>query len=340
MRTLNIVLAGFGRVGRAFSRVLADKRDACRDRYGLDIAIRAVFKRDGGALGDGPLPLGPYVSDGAPPIAGADFWRPGLRPNDAFGTIEPGVFVDCTPSDFKTGEPGLSFMTAAISRGWHVAAASKGALVLKFRDITDLAAKRGVRLRYSGATGAALPTLDVGIPSLAGAEVLGIEGILNGTTNYILTRMGEGFDYDGALRDARERGIAEPDPSMDVDGWDTAGKILLISNAVIGTSFAIDDVQVQGIRGISHELIAKAGQMGKSIKLMGKCSKEERDHPWKIEVGLVLLDPGHALYGITGTNKGITYYTDTMGAVTVSGGKSDPVGTGAAILKDIVQIYR
>jgi homoserine dehydrogenase len=340
MKTVNIVLAGFGRVGRAFARLAAEKRDLCRERYDLDLAVRAFFKSDGGALGEGPLPLGPYTAGPQPEIKDTDFWRKGLRPDIAFATIEPGVLVECTPSDIKTGEPGLSHITSAISRGWHVVSASKGALVMKFREITDLAAKRGVRLRYSAAVGAALPTLDVGIPALAGAEILGIEGILNGTTNDILTRMGEGMDYGRALQEAKEKGIAEADPTMDVDGWDTACKILLISNAVMRTSFGIEDVQVEGIRGISHELIAKAAHLGKTIKLMGKCSKEERDHPWKIEVGLALLDPGHALYGISGTNKGITFYTDTMGAITLTGGKSDPLGTGAAILKDIVQIYR
>ncbi len=340
MRTVNIVLAGFGRVGRAFARLAAEKSDLCRERYGLDPAVRAVFTSNGGALGEGPLPLGPYLGGGGPEdIKGAEFWRQGLRPDIAFATIEPGVLVDCTPSDIKTGEPALSHITSAISRGWHVVAASKGALVLKFREITDLAAKRGVRLRYSGAVGAALPALDVGIPSLAGTEVLGIEGILNGTTNFILSRMAEGMEYDKAVQEAKDKGIAEPDPTMDVDGWDTACKILLITNAVLLTSFGLDDVQVEGIRGISHELIAKAAQLGKAIKLMGKCSKESREDPWKVEVGLALLDPGHPLYGIDGTNKGITFYTDTMGAITVAGGKSDPRGTGAAILKDIIRIY-
>jgi homoserine dehydrogenase len=340
MKSVNIVMAGFGRVGRAFARTAASKSDLCRERYDLDLAVRGVFRSDGGAVGEGPLPLGSYFSDPQPDIRQADFWRQGLRPDVAFATIEPGVFVDCTPSDLKTGEPALSHMTSAISRGWHVVAASKGALVLKFREITELAARKGVRLRYSAAVGAALPTLDVGVPALAGTEILGIEGILNGTTNYILTRVGEGMDYGRALHEAQNKGIAEPDPTMDVDGWDTACKILLISNAVLGTAFGLEDVEVEGIRGISHELVARAAQVGKAIKLMGKCSKEDRDHPWKIAVGLALLDPGHSLFGINGTDKGITYYSDTMGAITVTGGKSDPQGTAAAILKDIIRIYR
>jgi homoserine dehydrogenase len=228
---------------------------------------------------------------------------------------------------------------AALEKGWHAAAASKGALVLRFKELAGLARQNGVQLKFSGAAAAALPTLDVGIQSLADADVLGIEGILNGTTNFILTRMGEGMDSEQALREAQDKGIAEPDPTLDIDGWDTACKLLLICNAVMRTDFGLSEVQVEGIRGISHELVIKASQLGKAIKLMGKCSKDERDRPLKLEVGLALLDRSHPLYGVNETTKGITFYTDTMGSVTLIGGKSDPLGTGAALLKDIIGIY-
>ncbi len=266
-------------------------------------------------------------------------WTQGLKLTDIIGRIEPGVLVECTPSDLKTGEPGLTHISDALENGWHVAAASKGALVLKFRELNDLAAKRGVRLMASGAAAAALPTLDVGIGSLSGAEVLGIEGILNGTTNNILTKMEEGVSYAQALAEAQARGIAETDPTMDVDGWDTAAKLLIISNSVLGTGFRLDDVGITGIRDIAPHLVPKAAEAGKALRLMGKASKEDREHPWRLEVGLALLDADHPLYGVRGTTKGVTFYTDTMGPVTVVGGRSDPRGTGAALLKDIINIY-
>ena len=253
--------------------------------------------------------------------------------------MDPGVLVECTPSDLKTGEPGLSHITAALENGWHVATASKGALVLRFRELKDLASKRGVRLMASAASSAALPTLDVGIRSLAGAEVLGIEGILNGTTNFILTKMEEGVTYAQALAEAQSRGIAEPDPTMDVDGWDTAAKLLIITNSVMRTGFRLDEVWVSGIRDLAPHLGPKAAEAGKALRLMGKCSKEDGTHPWKLEVGLALLDGDHPLFGVRGTTKGVTFYTDTMGPVTIVGGRSDPGGTGAALLKDIINIY-
>jgi len=339
MKSVNIIVAGFGRVGRAFWKVAEDKRAVCRERYGLDLILRAVFKSDGGIFGDPPLFIGPSLTDAPPEAQKSPDWKPGLRVQDIIGDLDPGVLVECTPSDLRTGEPGLSYLTAALDQGWHAVAASKGALVLNFKELIGLARRNGVQLKFSGAAAAALPTLDVGIGSLAGADVLGIEGILNGTTNFILTRMGEGKDYVQALNEAKDKGIAEPDPTLDVDGWDTACKLLLISNAVMRTDSSLGEIQVAGIRGISHDLVIKAGQLGKAIKLMGKCSKDEPDHPWRLEVGLALLDPSHPLYGVNGTTKGITFYTDTMGSVTVIGGKSDPVGTGASLLKDIIAIY-
>lgn len=339
MRTIPIVIAGFGRVGRAFGRVIADKRNFCRDRYGLDLVPRAALKSDGGILCGDRLPLESLLADTAGGIRESVLWKQGLQFADIIGDMDPGVLVECTPSDLKTGEPGLSHITAALENGWHVATASKGALVLRFRELKDLASKRGVRLMASAASSAALPTLDVGIRSLAGAEVLGIEGILNGTTNFILTKMEEGVTYAQALAEAQSRGIAEPDPTMDVDGWDTAAKLLIISNSVMRTEFRLDEVWVSGIRDLAPHLGPKAAEAGKALRLMGKCSKEDGTHPWKLEVGLALLDGDHPLFGVRGTTKGVTFYTDTMGPVTIVGGRSDPGGTGAALLKDIINIY-
>lgn len=339
MKTVNIIIAGFGRVGRAFGRVIAGKRDFCRARYGLDLVPRAALKSDGGVLCGDRLPMETLLADPPGGIRENVFWKQGLQFSDIVGTMEPGVLVECTPSDLRTGEPGLSHIASALESGWHVATASKGALVIKFRELNAQAAARGVRLMASGAAAAALPTLDVGIRSLAGAEVLGIEGILNGTTNFILTKMEEGMTYAQALAEAQSLGIAEPDPTMDVDGWDTAAKLLIISNSVLGTGFRLDEVGISGIRDLAPHLGPKAAEAGKALRLMGKCSKEDRTHPWKLEVGLALLDGDHPLFGLRGTTKGVTFYTDTMGPVTVVGGRSDPGGTGAALLKDIINIY-
>ena len=149
--------------------------------------------------------------------------------------------------------------------------------------------------------------------------------------------MEEGLSFEEALKEARDRGIAEPDPSLDIDGWDTACKILLISNAVAGAELQLQDIRRAGIRHVSGEELRTARNKGTSLKLLGRMTRE--NDKIRAEVGLFALDPNHPLFSISGTNKGVTFLTDTMDQVTVSGGKSGPSGTAAALLKDIINIY-
>jgi homoserine dehydrogenase len=183
-----------------------------------------------------------------------------------------------------------------------------------------------------------LPTLDVGLSCLAGTEVLSAEGILNGTTNYILTRMHEdGSPYGEALAEAQKMGVAEPDPSLDVEGRDTANKILLIANEVFQAGLSLQDVAVEGITKVTLQGIQRAKEEGKVIKLIGKV--EKKDGRILASVAPMALAANHPLASVRGTEKAISYLTDTMDRVTVSGGKSNPLGAAAALLKDIIRIY-
>lgn len=337
-KTVTIILIGFGRVGRAFARLIEEKRDLCSERYDLELELKAILELGGGAVFSRHQELSRLLKNAGLRLQDDLSWNPGLTLEEMLPKMEPGVLVDCTISSFKTGEPGLGFFNKALECGWHVATASKGALVFDFKNLMKKARTKGLKIQFSGATAAALPTLDVGLYSLAGAEILGIEGILNGTTNYILTRMDQGLRYEAALNEARQKGIAEPDPSMDVEGWDTASKILLISNAVVGTEFVLSDINVEGITNISPDALRAAKEKGMALKLLGTLAKQ--GNQFHAEVRVCPIEPGHPLFGVSGTDKGITYLTDTMGSITVIGGKSDPRGAAAALLKDILNIYR
>ena len=337
-KTVPIILMGFGRVGRAFAQLLEEKRDLCSERYNLELELKAILELGGGAVFSGHQEMSRLLKNASPRLQDDLSWNPRLTLEEILPKMEPGVLVDCTVSDFKTGEPGLGFLNKALECAWHVATASKGALVFDFKNLMKKARIKGLKIKFSGATAAALPTLDVGLYSFAGAEILGIEGILNGTTNYILTRMDQGLRYEAALDEARQKGIAEPDPIMDVEGWDTASKILLISNAIVGTDFNLSDIKVEGITNISPEFLKEAKKEGKTVKLLGTVLKQ--GNQFAAEVRVCPIEPGHPLFGVSGTNKGITFFTDTMGSISVIGGKSDPRGAAAALLKDILNIYR
>ncbi|MGA2533713.1 MAG: homoserine dehydrogenase [Candidatus Aminicenantales bacterium] len=341
MKTVPIALTGFGHVSRAFFTLHREKRAEIARRYDLDFEIMAIVKADGCLFSGRPLDAGQVLKLEGPLFADNPAWRPGMRIQDVFQAAGAGgCLVECTPSNLASGEPGLSYIAAALENGWNVVTASKGALVIAFRKLRSLAGDHGLALRYSGATAAALPTLDIGLVSLAGAAIEGIQGILNGTSNYILTKMADGLSYEEALQEAQRWGIAEPDPSMDVEGWDSAAKLILIANTCLDTEFGLGDVRILGIAGMPADLIKGARAEGKSVKLLASASPGRKGKGWTLEVRPSVLDPSHPLFHVNGTEKGITFLTDTMGSVTVTGGRSNPRGAGAALLKDLINVYR
>ncbi|HVP92032.1 MAG TPA: homoserine dehydrogenase [Terriglobales bacterium] len=341
MRAVPIALTGFGHVSRAFVTLLREKSSSVERRYALRFDLMAVVKAGGCLFSGEPLAFGRQLKEGGTAVESHSAWREGMGLGDLLrGAGGGGCLVECTPSDLRTGEPGLPYIVAALENDWNVATAGKGALVVAFQKLRALAAGRGLALRFSGATAAALPTLDVGLVSLAGAAIEGIQGILNGTSNYVLTKMAEGLTYGSALQEAQRWGIAEPDPSMDVGGWDSAAKLLLIANSCLDTDYALNDVRVTGIDGLPAAFAGQAAAEGKSVKLLASASPAKSGRGWTLEVRPSLLDASHPLFHVSGTEKGITFTTDTMGPVTLTGGRSSARGAAAALLKDLINIYR
>jgi homoserine dehydrogenase len=329
MKEVNLVLLGYGRVGRAFLELLHEKRGDCRERYGIDFRLAAVYRREGGVVpGTGFYPESKIGAG----------WGTAMEYPRLLREIMPGTVIQCIVSDPESGQPGLGMMQAALEAGWHIAAADKGPLVAGPGVLEEAARRKNLKLKISGASAAALPALDVAVRSLAGATILRIEGILNGTTNLILTSMGEGMDYTAALRDAQRRGIAESDPSRDVTGMDTAFKLLLICNAACGTELSFSDIEIQGIDGLPPDLAEQAKKSGKALKLFGRMTRAEG--AIRLEVAPAAVGPEHPLFAVRGTEKGVTFTTDTMGDITVIGGRSSPRGAAAALLKDIIDIHK
>jgi len=341
MKTIPLVVTGFGHVGRAFVSLLREKAEDLERRYGLGFEVLAVSRADGCFHTGGPLEVRQISRAGDIWTSGNPSWREGLKVAEVLaGKGRGGCLVECTVSNLETGEPGLSYLSEAFRSGWHAVAASKGALVVGLPALKSLASKNGVSLKFSGASAAALPTVDVGVFSLAGTRIEGIQGILNGTSNYILTRMSEGLDYDEALKQAQDKGIAEPDPAHDVGGWDSACKVLLITNACLDTEYVLKDVHVAGITGLDAGFVRSAGREGRSVKLLATAAPGRKGGRWSLDVRPSLIEASHPLAHVNGTEKGITFLTDSMGSVTLTGGRSNPRGAAAALLKDIINIYR
>jgi homoserine dehydrogenase len=338
---VRIIICGMGRVGQAFAGLLAQKDQDLKNRYGLNLKVVGTVDLGGASVSSSGLPLADltaHLKKGGRVEEMPGFGKKGLSGQDALSTIPAEVLVETTPTNIQDGEPGMTHIRAALDHGMHVVTAAKGPLVLRYRELKHLADRSKVKIMISAATAAALPTLDVGLTCLAGTEVLSAEGILNGTTNYILTRMvEEGTPYQDALAEAQKMGVAEPDPSLDVEGRDTANKILLIANEVFQGSLSLQDIPVEGITRVTPQDIQKAKKEGKIVKLIGRV--EKKGEKVVASVAPMALPSDHPLAGVRGTEKAISYLTDTMDRVTVSGGKSNPVGAAAAILKDIIRIY-
>ena len=339
---VRIVVCGLGRVGQAFVNLLVQKGKDLQKRYDLNLKAVAAVDIGGAAVSPAGLPLEDlmaHLKKGGKVEEMPGFGKKGLSGKEVLSSMPGEVLVETTPTNIKDGEPGMTHLRTALGSGKHVVTAAKGPLVLRYQELKDLADKGKVRLMISAATAAALPTLDVGLSCLAGTKVLTAEGILNGTTNYILTRMyEEGTPYKDALAEAQKMGVAEPDPSLDVEGRDTANKILLIANEVLQAALSLKEIPVEGITRVTPEDIQKAKKEGKIIKLIGRA--EKKDGKVAASVAPMALPLDHPLASVRGTEKAISYLTDTMDRVTVSGGKSNPVGAAAALLKDVIRIYR
>ncbi|MFP6888262.1 MAG: homoserine dehydrogenase, partial [Nitrospinota bacterium] len=250
------------------------------------------------------------------------------------------VFVETTPTNIQTGEPALSHIRAALSRGMHVVSANKGPFIRSYNSLKSLADSKGTSLKLSAASAAALPILDVAQTCLAGAEIHTIEGILNGTSNFILSRMRIGDeDYEMALAEAQRLGIAESDPALDVEGYDTVNKLALIANVAMEANILPEQISRTGIVDISAEQVRQAAAEGKIMRLLGRAVMDQSGRV-SATVAPELLSKNHPLASVDGAEKGVTFTTDTMDRITVAGGKSDPKGAAAALLKDILNIYR
>jgi homoserine dehydrogenase len=332
---MRVQLIGFGNIGQGLARVLLKKRKALKKKHGLDIKVVSISDITGTIANDEGVDLKRALDvmsrtgelkkfPGAKKMSGLE----------AIDKIDADVVIEATISNVKTGEPGLSHMLAAMKQKKHVVTSNKGPLALKFKKLQNTAEKNGVKFRFEASVGGAMPILNLARNCLSGDEILAIRGILNGTTNYILTRMlKEESSFDMVLKEAQELGIAEADPSYDIDGVDTASKLVIMANAIMGTDAAYKDVRVQGIRNITPEAVKLAKEGGYAIKLIGEVSNSH------LEVSPRLVPLNHPL-NVEGALNVATFETDVAGEVTIVGKGAGSIETNSAILSDLIDIWK
>lgn len=333
-----IVLCGFGKLGIEFSKLLWEKRADFKEKNGIDFIITTVFGRDGAIYEQQGIDIEELLKCGEGSSAIHKYAAvKNIELKKSFD-FKGDVLIDVTPTDLKTGEPSLGYSLKAMEAGLNVVFASKGALVTNYDVIHNKAVDKNVKFNFSGATAAALPTLDLGTVSLKGTTIKSIKAILNGTTNFILTEMYEkNVGFEEALKEAQKRGIAERNPTLDVEGYDSACKILLITNKVMGTTFTLKDVKITGIDKITLKDIEQCKKKSKRLKLIAE--SDFNNNKISLSVKPMEVNEGEFLSFINGTNKGIEFDTVEMGKVFCGGGASDPKAAAASVLKDLLNFY-
>lgn len=333
---MRLLLIGFGTVGQGLAELLIEKAKHLLDDYGLKVQVvgisdmlkGSVYNPDGIDL-PGALEL---VKSGGNISAMPDNYD-----GDALSmisTAEADMIVEATYTDIKTAEPATSHIRAALERGMHVTTTNKGPTALHLHELLSLARDKGVKFLYEGTVMSGTPVLNLLRDTLAGNSITEVRGILNGTTNYILTRMEEGLSYDDALKKAQELGYAEAIPDADVLGWDALAKVTILANAVFGTRAKPDQFPCTGITDITGDAISEAKSDGKRFKLIGRVWRDGNEV--KASVGPEQVPMTHPLAGIMGATNAVTITTDCLGDVTIVGPGAGRTETGYSALIDII----
>nr|BBH92633.1 homoserine dehydrogenase [Thermogemmatispora argillosa] len=349
VKELRLALIGFGTVGQGLAELLVEKREWLRAAYGLDARLVAVATARSGFLAraeglDEAELL--RLAAGRQPLTA--YRAPGVRhwPTVREGLAATGadVLIEVTGTNLRDGEPGLSHIRQALEQGMHVITANKGPVALAAHELLALAARKGVQLRMEATVMAGTPVLSTLREGLAGARILALSGILNGTTNYILTAMSQGRDYAEALAEAQRLGYAEADPTADVEGYDALAKTLILAALVFGVPLRAEQVERRGISGITQEEIRAAQEQGRRIKLVASLrlpqSGQRPELPLEARVEPLALPLEHPLARVDGVMNALTVESDTLASVTVIGPGAGRRQTAQGLLADLLAIAR
>ena len=338
---MKVAIIGYGGVGRALVQLINDKKDYLH-KEDLQIQVNYIIGRNGGVYNSEGIDLHDFIEFGATqrditkyPKGGNELvsFKKMLQNRDI------DVVIELTPTNKETGEPGMTHIKRSLEYGINVVTANKGPILLAYKELKNIAVKNDVQLGIGCTTGGALPSINGGMVDLAGAEILSIEGVLNGTTNFIINEMeNNGSTYSEALKRAQQLGIAETNPTLDVEGWDTATKLLILTNVLMNEEKLLGDISVEGITNITPEEVKNCLAEGNKYKLVGKAIKE--NGKVQMTVKLEKLGPTHPFYGVYGKNKAVRYVSDVLGDLTIIGGASGVIPAGAAVLRDLININR
>jgi homoserine dehydrogenase len=337
---MRIGVIGYGGVGKAFIRLLVDKTSVLKEE-GLDIEVIYIMNSKGGIYNPKGIDCAKLLdlSNDGKNIIEDNNENKKITPDFMLQRRNVDLIVELTSTNKETGEPALTYILKALENKIHIVTGNKGPIIQGYRKLEKMAKENGVHLGIGCTCGGALPSVNGGIIEMAGSTIYCIEGVLNGTSNYILKEMEDtGCTYDIALKKAKNLGIAEANPAFDVEGWDTAFKLLILTNVIMKEEKKLSDIKVEGITNLTPDDIKIALKEEKRYKLIGRTSKSGKE--LSMVVRLEKIDKEHPFYNVDGKNKAVRYRSDTLGELTLVGGASGTTAAAASILRDIIYINR
>ncbi len=334
---MKISLVGFGNLGQGLANVLVEKEEYLREKSGVFLDIVAAVDSGGAVIDEDGISVKDLLEaseKGGSISEHLESGEKGTSAHEVIKNVDSDMMVELTPTSIEDGEPGLTHIKEAMDEGKHVVTANKGPLVVAFEELENLVENSGLEFKYSATVGGAMPILGLAKGQMSGDSISEIRGVLNGTTNYILTRMSEeGAPFDVVLNEAQELGIAEEDPTLDIEGVDTAAKITILANALLDRSVKLEDVEIEGISRLGTEVAKLARETGNEVRLVGIANSD------RLEVAPKLVPSGNPLV-VEGSLNSVTLKTDLAKEITITGFGAGPRETSSALLGDIVNIYK
>ena len=339
-------LIGCGIVGQGLLEILSKKKDFLKNTFDFEAKVVAVCDKLKGSIlaPDGIdikkllqiLGQGGNISEY---LEGKPNKAEGMDALEIIEECDASIFAELTYTDIKTGEPATSHVKKALQTGKHVVTSNKGPAALYYKELNLMALDNNVSFKIEGTVMSGTPVFNLFENALTGNQIKQISGILNGTTNFILSKMEEDdMAYDEALKLAQELGYAEADPTADVEGYDALAKIVILSNVLLGGNITPAEAKSEGITAITKDMVKEAQAQGMRYKLIASTKKENGGVQASVAPHkLPLSDP---LAGVMGANNALTFDLDLMGKVTIQGPGAGKLETGFSILTDILAIHK
>lgn len=337
----NLAFLGFGNVGRALARLLLRKRAEIQSQYKITFHVTGIATAKHGTV---IAPEGISLEQALEMVqAGGslDTLSDQLPPNDGLEFIHycpADVLFETTPVNYETGQPAVSYLEAALRKGMHAITANKGPVVHAYRQLSDLAAAQGRKFFFESAVMDGAPIFSLFRETLPAARLRAFQGILNSTTNLILTLMEQGQTFEQAVAYAQSIGIAETDPSGDIDGWDAAVKVAALVTVLMDIPLKPQQVERQGIRHISVDDVAHAARQGKRWKLI--CSARRENGRVSARVAPEMVGNDSPFFIVNGTTSMVQFETDVLGLLSVIETDPGPDTTAYGLLADFLNAVR